>query len=109
MIEATIRMTIPPKKSGEALKILRSMSELCKDDAGCLGCYIYEDVQEKNVIMFEEMWGSEEDLERHLRSGEYRNVLLVMEMSLKHPEVRFTTVSTSTGIETIEKARSTTR
>jgi hypothetical protein len=27
-------------------------------------------------------------------------------MSLKHPEVRFNTVSTSTGMETIEKARS---
>ena len=42
-------------------------------------------------------------------SGEYRNVLLIMEMSLKHPEVRFDTVSTSSGIETIEKARSSAR
>jgi hypothetical protein len=31
---------------------------------------------------------------------------MVMEMALKHPEVRFNTISTSTGIETIEKARS---
>jgi hypothetical protein len=30
---------------------------------------------------------------------------MVLEMALKHPEVRFNTVSTSTGIETIEKAR----
>jgi hypothetical protein len=28
-----------------------------------------------------------------------------MEMALKHPEVRFNTVSTSTGMEMIEKAR----
>jgi len=109
MILATIRMTIPPKKRDEALRILRSVSDRCKDHSGCLGCDIYEDVQENKVIMFEEMWRSEEDLERHLRSGEYRNVLLVMEMALKHPEVRFNTVSTSTGIETIEKARSSTR
>jgi quinol monooxygenase YgiN len=59
--------------------------------------------------MFEEMWRSEGDLERHLRSETYRNVLLVMEMALKHPEVRFNTVTTSTGIETIEKARISTR
>ena len=105
MILSTIRMKIPPKKRNEALKILRSTAEQCKVHSGCLGCHIYEDLQEDNVLTFEEMWRSEEDLERHLRSKEYRNVLLVMEMALKHPEVRFNTVSTSTGIETIEKAR----
>jgi quinol monooxygenase YgiN len=109
MILATIRMTIPPKKRNEALKILRSMAEQFKIHSGCLGWHIYEDIQEDNVLMFEEMWRSEEDLERHLRSEEYHNVLLVMEMALKHPEVRFNTVSTSTGIETIEKARSSPR
>ena len=109
MVLATIRMIIPPKKHDEALKILRSVAEQFKVHSGCLGCHIYEGVQEDNVLMFEEMWRSEEDLEHHLRSGEYRNVLMVMEMALKHPEVRFNTVSTSTGIETIEKVRSHTR
>jgi quinol monooxygenase YgiN len=109
MILATIRMVIPQKKRDEALKILGLVTDRCKNHSGYLGDYIYEDVKENNVIMFEEMWRSEEDLERHLRSEEYRNVLLVMEMALKHPEVRFNTVSTSTGIETIEKARSNTR
>jgi len=88
------------------LKILRSIAEQCKDDPGCLSFHIYGDLQEENVLMLEEVWMSEEDLDLHLRSDEYRNLLLVMEMALKHPEVRFNTVSTSTGIETIEKARS---
>ena len=109
MILSTIRMKIPPKKRNEALKILRSTAEQCKVHSGCLGCHIYEDLQEDNVLTFEEMWRSEEDLERHLRSKEYRNVLLVMEMALKHPEVRFNKVFTSTGIEMIEKARSSAR
>jgi hypothetical protein len=51
------------------------------------------------------MWESEEELERHLRSDEYRKVLLVMEMALDHPEVGFKNLESSTGIETIEKAR----
>ena len=109
MILATIRMAIPSRKSGEVLKILRSMAMRCRAEPGCLSCYIYEDHQEKNVVMLEEAWRSGEDLDLHLRSDEYRNLLLVMEMALKHPEVRFNTVSTSTGIETIEKARSHTR
>ena len=106
MVLSTIRMIISPKKRDEALKILKSTAEQCKVHSGCLGCYIYEDVQEDNVLMFEETWRNEEDLGQHLRSEGYRNVLLVMEMALKHPEVRFNTVSISTGMETIEKARS---
>ena len=91
------------------MKILRSMAEQCRDDPGCLSCHIYEDLQEKNVLMLEEVWRSEEDLDLHLRSDEYRNLLLVLEMALKQPEIRFDTISSSTGIETIEKARSHTR
>ena len=108
MILATARMIIPPKKRNEALRILRSTAEQCKLHSGCLSWHIYEDVQEDNVLMLEEMWRSEEDLERHLRSEEYRNVLLVMEMALKEPVIRFNTISSSAGIETIEKARSST-
>ena len=74
-------------------------------ETGCLGCHIYGDLQEENVLILEEIWRAEEDLELHLRSDEYRNLLLVMEMALKQPEIRFDTISSSTGIETIEKAR----
>ena len=109
MIKATIRMKIPPQKSGEVLKILRSMVEQWRDEPGCLSCNIYGDLQEKDVLMLEEVWRSEEDLVLHLRSNKYRNLLLVLEMARKQPEIRFDTISSSTGIETIEKARSHTR
>jgi len=76
------------------------------DKPGCISCRIYEDLQEKNVIMLKEVWRSEEDLDLHLRSDEYRNLLLVLEMALEQPEIRFDTISSSMGIEAIEKARS---
>lgn len=105
MILATVRMTIPPHKSGEVLKILGSLAEQCRDLPGCLGCHIYRDLQEKNVLLFEEVWRGQKDLDRHLRSGEYLNLLLVLEMSIKLPEIRFDTISNSTGLEAVEKAR----
>jgi quinol monooxygenase YgiN len=105
MIKATMRIAIPRQKCDEALKILRSVDELCRDDPGCLSCHIYEDLQQKNVLMLEEVWRAKEDLDLHLRSDEYRNLLLVLEMALKQPEIRFDTILSSTGIETIEEAR----
>ena len=106
MVLATVRLTIPPQKRDEALKILKSAAAQCGVTPSCLSCHIYADVQEDNVLMFEQSWRSQEDLERHLRSAEYYKVLLVMEMALKQPDVRFDTISGSTGIETVEKARS---
>jgi quinol monooxygenase YgiN len=105
MILATIRMAIPPQKRDEALKILTTMAEQWRDEPGCLSCSIYRDLEEKNVLMLEEVWRSQEDLDLHLRTDEYRNLLLVLEMALKQPQIRFDTISSSAGIEAIEKAR----
>ena len=110
MILATLRMAIPLQKRGEALKILKAMvarNQARPDD--CVFCRICEDALEENILQFEEMWKSQKELEHHLRSDDYRKVLLVLEKASKQPEIRFETISSSTGIETIEKARSHTR
>jgi len=104
MIHATIRMKIPGQKVREGLEILRSFSERTRVQPGCISSRIYRDVKEKHVIMIEEHWMTQEDLERHLRSAEYRNMLLVVEMSDEMPEIRFSAFQHSTGVETIEKA-----
>jgi quinol monooxygenase YgiN len=106
MIVVTIRMMIPAQKHDEALKMLKSVAKQCKVYPGCLGCHILRDVLEGKDLVYEELWRSQEELERRLRSDEYRSLLIVMEMALKHPEVKFNTVSNSMGIEMIEKTRS---
>ena len=105
MVIATVKILISQRMRGEALKILRLVVEQCRVQPGCLSSCMYEDLDEENVIMIEEMWQDEDALTRHLRSEEYRNLLLVLEMALRQPEIRFDTISRSTGIETIEKAR----
>ncbi|MBC2716154.1 MAG: hypothetical protein HF978_12675 [Desulfobacteraceae bacterium] len=54
--------------------------------------------------MFDEEWRNNTVMERHLCTQDYLLLLLVMEMSLKPPEIRFSTI-TSAGLEVIEKAR----
>ena len=108
MILASLRMKVSPRKRDEALRVLKTIAEENRMLPGCTSCRIYEDMQEDNVIMFEERWRSEAELEKHLQSEEYRKVLLAMDMALKHPEVRFNRVSATSGIETIEKARTAT-
>ena len=106
MIHATIRMTFPVQKANEAVKILGSVAERTRVQPGCISCRVYHDVRQQQVIMIEEVWKSQEDLDQHLRSAEYRDVLLVVEMAQEEPEIKFNAFSESSGIETIEKARS---
>jgi quinol monooxygenase YgiN len=105
MVHATIRMLISSEKAKEALDILRPMAERTRIVPGCISCRVYRDVQEDHAIMIEELWRSHEELERHLRSSDYRSILLVVEMAEGPPEIRFNVISDSTGFETIEKAR----
>lgn len=106
MILSTIRMAIPAEKHNDALKILRTIAAQSRDDPGCFSCHIYREIEDSNILMLQGSWETEENLKFHVRSSEYRNLLLVMEMSIERPEISFNTILDSTGIEKIEKIRS---
>jgi quinol monooxygenase YgiN len=93
MILATIRMTIPLRKCDNVLKIIKSLIEKTRKDSGCLSVDLYKDLQENNTFLLEEVWRTEEDLHLHIRSEEYRNLLLILEMALTEPEIKFSTIS----------------
>jgi quinol monooxygenase YgiN len=105
MIHSSVRILTRPGKRDDTLAILCSMAERTRVETGCITCRIYWDAQDENSILLEEMWNTQEDLNRHLRSEEYRNVLLIMEMAVKQPEIKFEFISHFEGIETIVKAR----
>ena len=109
MVRTTIRMLIPLEKQGEALEILGSTIEQTQFEPGCVSCRIYQGVDDRRAIMLEELWLSEEDVQRHLRSDKYHKVLLVVEMAVEPPEIRFDTIEHSMGVERIEQARIQTR
>jgi len=109
MVRSTIRMIIPLEKQNEALDILGSMIEQIQFEPVCVSCRLYRSVEDPRAIMFEELWLSEEDVQRHLRSDKYHKVLLVVEMAVEPPEIRFDTIALSMGVERIEQARTHTR
>jgi hypothetical protein len=55
--------------------------------------------------MLEEIWSNEGSLLEHLAADRFRSVLLVMEMAATPPEIRFSGVTRTAGMETIENVR----
>lgn len=105
MILATIRMVIPPQRRAEVLKTLKSLSAEAGLQQGCLGSRLYRDENDDAVFMVEDVWRSQEDLDRYLRSENYRLMLLLMEMAGEPPEIKFQSISDAAGLEVVEKAR----
>jgi quinol monooxygenase YgiN len=50
-------------------------------------------------------WESQEALEQHIQSDEFRKILEVMELAGRTPEIRFCTISDSAGFELVEALR----
>jgi quinol monooxygenase YgiN len=105
MIRSAIRMYLPFDKQFEALKILSSMIEEIRFEPVCIGCYLYRGPEDDRIIMLEELWIAEEDFRRHIQSKKYSKILLVIEMAVQFPEIRFDTILDSSGVETIERLR----
>ncbi|HBT88315.1 antibiotic biosynthesis monooxygenase [Desulfobacter sp.] len=104
-IHATIRMFFPVDRETEALEILGSMTEQIKVETGCIDCRLYRGIQSPHAILFEQSWDREEDVLKHLNSDRFTKVLLVLEMAMEPPEVRFDCIHRSHGMEFITFAR----
>lgn len=109
MIISTLRIRPAPDRREEVLSALRHMVEPTGVEPGCICCRLFRDVGDDSVVVLMEEWESRSTLECHLRSEQYRSVLAAMECSVEPPEIRFSTISQTAGLEVIEAARAGTR
>jgi quinol monooxygenase YgiN len=105
MIDATIKLTVPPEKRKEVLQTLKAMLGLIRREKGCLGCNCYVDIEAENNIFFKEEWESREDLDTHLRSAHFGVLIGAMKLLTKEPDIRFNTIASTEGAEALKAAR----
>jgi len=105
MIETTIRMTVPPEKRKEVLQTVKAILGPIRRERGCISCNCYVDVEDESVLFFEEEWKNREDLENHLRSDHFSVLNGAMRLLSVEPDIRFRTITSTTGLETIQAAR----
>ncbi len=99
MVHACVTMVIPPRERRAVVNFLISFARVTRFEPGCVRCRVYRDLDQKAGVMLEELWKDERDLERHLRSEEFRKVLQLLESSPTAPEISFQTITRSAGIE----------
>ena len=105
MIDTAITITVPPEKRKEVLLTFKAILGPIRREQGCISCNCYVDVETENMIFFKEEWESSEDLGTHLRSAHFSVLIGAMKLLDKEPEIRFNTIASTAGAETIKAAR----
>jgi quinol monooxygenase YgiN len=105
MIEAIIKMTVPPEKRKEVLQTLTTLLGLIRLEQGGISCNCAVDVEAEDIILFKEEWQSSKDLDTHRESDHFRVLIGVMTLLRKKSEIRFSTIASTAGAEMITAAR----
>lgn len=85
--------------------MLRSLIGPTGVETGCISCHLYQEVNDSNALTWVEQWSTQDDLECHLRSPQYKRILAALDMSDVEPEIHFDTVIETKGMQLIEEAR----
>ena len=105
MITATLRIKVSEGKKREVVRLLRSLIGPTRVESGCMSCHLYQDVNDECAVTWMEQWSSQDNLNCHLRTPQYKRILAALDMSDVQPEIRFDTVVETKGMQLIEEAR----
>jgi quinol monooxygenase YgiN len=105
MVETTIKMTVPVEKRKEILQTVKAILGPIRRERGCISCNCYVDVEDESLLFFEEEWKTRGDLENHLRSDHFGVLSGAMRLLRVEPDIRFNTIASIAGAESIKAAR----
>jgi quinol monooxygenase YgiN len=105
MILSTVRITAALGQEDDVVLTLASLLGPTRVEPGCASCDVFADMTAQNVWVLQSAWRTWEDLNRHLRSDRYRQVLALMELSAVPPEVKFQVICQTAGMEHVRAVR----
>jgi len=99
MIQASFRIVAPEGNREEILDVLLCLKGPTEVAIGCRACRILQDVEDDHVLTYFVQWDEQKKLEEHLRSERFRRLLPYIEMSVEPPEINFSTIDKTQGVE----------
>ena len=83
----SIDMRFASKDVDHAVRLLLSVKENIQAKHGCRDCRIGMDATDAGLVHYLEEWESAERLHRHVRSEEFRRVLIAMDLCCEEPRI----------------------
>ena len=94
-----VRLRTDDRTRSEILGSLLRIAEPARVRPGCLRFGVYQSAEDPDEVTLVEEWRSREAMDGHIRSADFRVVLAAVDLSSKEPEIRFDSVTSSSGLE----------
>ena len=105
MILSTVRLAIAARHKPEVLRTLRVFMGHTTAKAGCVGCWLSEDLTNPEALTISDQWATRADLDAHVRSNEYRMLLAVIDLSMTPPDISFDDLRHIGGLDVMQAVR----
>ena len=103
MLTFRLHMTFTQQTGDEAIATLRSLVGPVRAEPGCSETRVQKGAGESFQLTWVSEWRSAEDFEIHLRAPAFRQILAVIEMADRPPNVEIDDVISRRGFELIEE------
>jgi quinol monooxygenase YgiN len=105
MVIFSLKIHVRHVQLREALQLSRLIVGPTRVKPGCISIACYQDPDDPDTLVLIEEWETQSDLELHIQSDEYRNILGLIDLSTTFPEIKVTIASKTQGLEFIEAVR----
>jgi quinol monooxygenase YgiN len=101
----SVDMRFLPEDVDRAVRLLISVKGDILTKRGCRACDVSTEAADPGVVHYREEWESEEVFREHVRSEEFRRVLIAMDMSSEEPRIVVGKLSGHGGMERLRELR----
>lgn len=105
MIIERIAILVAPERLEDLRRAFSSRLGPTSVEPGCISCDLYLDAQNPNRFCLESRWKTNQELVRHIRSEEYKHLLILLETAKEAPVIEFHDVVKTKGLEFVERLR----
>ncbi len=105
MIIFSIRIVVKPNTRKEIIEAIHLFGAPISLASGCISYRTSQGTKNLNEITLTGEWATREDLDRHLKSEDFRKIMTLLDMSTSPPEIKLSEVSEQQGMEVIKTAR----
>lgn len=95
MVSVILKMRALPEKRRELKQTLQALMEPTRNEKGCLGYDVFEDIENKNSFCLVERWASRKDLDDHQRTERFAVLMGTRSLLEREPEIIVNEISHS--------------
>ena len=101
----SVDMRFPAENVDQAVRLLLSVKRDILTKRGCRACEVSTEAADPGEVHYREEWESADAFREHVRSEEFRRVLIAMDMGSEEPRIVVGSLSGHSGMTYLRELR----